>query len=119
MSENNLNQIRKLVDEIESLLDTNDGHALSTQASKLAIHLERILEGKADAKRRKNVSYANEYQLARQTLGVGDAKIIADSKKSTEFEHIESLESGIKAILSTIKSKLDWLKLESQSGRFE
>jgi ferredoxin-like protein FixX len=111
--------IADLINDIERLLDSNDGLALSTQAGKLAIELERLLETKADAKHAKNVSYAKEYDKARQTMSMGDAKVYADARKNIEFEKIEALESGIKAVLSTVKSKLDWLKLEHQSGRFD
>ena len=110
--------ISRLVATIEELLDSNDGHGLSTQAGKLAIQLEHLLEGKADAKRRKNVSYASEYEKARLTMSQGDAKIHADAKKSTHYEKIEALESGIKSILSTVKDKLHWLELESLNKNF-
>lgn len=116
--ENNTQAITRLVSEIESLLSSADGHALSTQAGKLAIHLERLLENKADAKRRKNVSYASEYTKARLTESQGDAKITADAKKSTEYDQIEAIESGIKSILSTVKDKLHWLELENLNKKF-
>ena len=115
---NNAQEITRLVGTIETLLDSNDGHALSTQAGKLAICLERLLENKADAKRRKNVSYASEYETARQTLSQGDAKIKADAKKSTEYDHIEAIESGVKSVLSTVKDKLHWLELENLNKGF-
>lgn len=111
-------QITKLVDNINQLLDSNDGYALSTQAAKLAIQLEHLLEGKADAKRLKNTSYAREYEKIRQTESQGDAKIYADAKKDMTYVQIESIESGIKSILSTVKDKLHWLELENLNKKF-
>lgn len=105
-------QARTLVESIDGLLEANDGHALSNQAAKLAIVLEQILEHKADAKRLKQSTYANEYEKHRQTESQGDAKIYADAKKDVTYDHIEALESGIKSVLSTVKDKLHWLELE-------
>lgn len=111
--------INLLVSQIDKLIDTNDGHALATQAGKLAIQLEYLLENKADSKRRKNVSYANVYETFRtQGLNQGDSKIYADAKKSTDFDNIEAIESGVKSVLSTVKSKLQWLELENQNKDF-
>lgn len=111
-------QIMRLVQSINELLESADGHALSTQAAKLAIQLEMLLESKAEAKRAKNISYAKAYEEARQTLSQGDAKISADAKKSTLYDQIEAVESGVKSVLSTVKDKLHWLELENMNKGF-
>lgn len=110
--------IQKLVRNIDQLLDMNDGHKLSTQAGKLAIQLEQLLERKAQAKRDKNATYAAEYALQRKTMSQGDAKIYADANKSVDYDNIEALESGIKSVLSTVKDKLHWLELETLNKGF-
>lgn len=110
--------ISRLVDQINGLLEGNDGAALSTQAAKLAIQLEYLLEGKAQAKRKKNATYAVEYERQRLTKSQGDAKVAADAVKDIEYDQIEALESGIKSILSTVKDRLHWLELENLNKGF-
>ena len=111
-------QIQKLVGQIDNLLDTNSGHALSTQAGKLAIQLEYLLEHKHYAKQIKNKSYAEVYAKERITESQGDAKVYADAKKDATYDRIEAIESGVKSILSTVKDKLKWLELENQNKDF-
>lgn len=111
-------RISQLVAQIDSLIDSNDGKALSNQAAKLAIQLEYLLEHKADAKLLKNKSYAEAYQRERMNESQGDAKVYADAKKDITYDKIESIESGVKSVLSTIKDKLHWLELENQNKGF-
>lgn len=107
--------IGSLVNQIDQMLDTATGHELSNQAAKLAIQLEYLLENKAQAKQNKNATYAASYEQARKTMSQGDAKIFSDAEKDYDFDRIEAIESGVKSVLSTIKSKLDWLKLEQHN----
>lgn len=116
--ESTLNQITVLTKQINELLDSADGSTLSRQAAKLAIQLEHLLELKADAKRKKLSSYAEVYEKYRQTESQGDAKIYADAKKDMTYDKIDSIESGIKSVLSTVKDRLHWLELENHNKGF-
>lgn len=111
-------QITNLVQQIDSLLELNNGGALSNQAAKLAIQLEYLLEHKATAKLEKNRSYAELYEVGRKTKSQMDAKVYADSNKDMTYDNIEAIESGVKSVLSTVKDKLHWLELENQNKGF-
>lgn len=118
MIEDTATQITALVQQLDDLIDSNDGHRLSTQAAKLALLLENVLEHKANAKRLKLASYAKSYEIQRRQLSQGDAKIAAEPLRDFTYDQIEALESGIKSVLSTIKDKLHWLELENQRKSF-